>query len=223
MVGAAHCFRGAGHRLVVGLSSGLGFATLLPCCVFAIAQGPTNNSFDQDSRVRFQLLDLLNVSAVDCAMGACDAGVGRGMLPAAKRRRVLWWKPRIVICLSSRRHVSVVYCVKSRAQAGAPCLRVSLFTISGYGGVTCKDCIKGYYRLEDKCAKCPSAAYMLIFVYAFAIGKWSPPAHRRAIAERRPVVPPAAAAQVIMSHLPPSLPRGGCRCCAWVQQRLCRC
>lgn len=43
---------------------------------------------------------------------------------------------------------------------------------AGYGGVTCKSCIAGFYRLEEKCVACPSAAYMLIFVYASAIGGW---------------------------------------------------
>jgi hypothetical protein len=43
--------------------------------------------------------------------------------------------------------------------------------VAGYGGETCKVCVAGYYRLEDKCVECPSAAYMLIFVYAGAIGE----------------------------------------------------
>ncbi len=42
---------------------------------------------------------------------------------------------------------------------------------AGYDGENCKTCVAGFYRLEDKCVKCPSAAYMLIFVYAGAIGE----------------------------------------------------
>ncbi len=41
----------------------------------------------------------------------------------------------------------------------------------GYTGVNCKTCLRGHYRLEAKCTKCPKAAYMLIFVYAGGIGK----------------------------------------------------
>ncbi len=43
--------------------------------------------------------------------------------------------------------------------------------MAGYGGENCKTCVAGFYRLEDKCVACPSAAYMLIFVYAGAIGE----------------------------------------------------
>jgi hypothetical protein len=42
---------------------------------------------------------------------------------------------------------------------------------AGYGGENCKSCVAGFYRLEDKCVACPSAAYMLIFVYAGAISE----------------------------------------------------
>ncbi len=46
-----------------------------------------------------------------------------------------------------------------------PPLSISAHT-AGYGGDNCKSCITGYYRLEDKCLKCPKAAYMLILLYA---------------------------------------------------------
>jgi hypothetical protein len=42
---------------------------------------------------------------------------------------------------------------------------------TGYEGEDCKTCAPGYYRLEDKCTACPSGAYMLIVVYAGAIGE----------------------------------------------------
>ena len=43
---------------------------------------------------------------------------------------------------------------------------------AGYGDVACKSCIAGYYRLQEQCVKCPSTAYMLIFMYAVVIGRW---------------------------------------------------
>ncbi len=44
--------------------------------------------------------------------------------------------------------------------------------------MTCKSCVAGFYRLEEKCVACPRAAYMLVLVYVGAIGAWTQVAQR---------------------------------------------
>ncbi len=95
------------------------------------------------------LLGYLNVSTLDCALGECAQHWPAPSAAPTSRlqlRMARAWSP----------------CTLTRAGAG-------------YGGENCKSCVAGFYRLEDKCVACPSAAYMLIFVYAGAISECLPP------------------------------------------------
>ncbi len=49
-------------------------------------------------------------------------------------------------------------------------LNISVVRCSaGYGDFACSTCLSGYFRLDDSCNECPSAAYKLVVMYTLAI------------------------------------------------------
>ncbi len=111
---------------------------------------------------------VLRCRPVSCACSKAKTAATRRW--AWRRCDACFWAtstcpPRTVHWVSVKYCDFLAYAVVQRFTAH------SLVLPAGYGGENCKSCVAGFYRLEDKCVACPSAAYMLIFVYAGAISE----------------------------------------------------